>query len=489
MSDAPVSTATGSSGRLGGLPARLGRGGERRRGVSRRVVNGLHDRLRRSAGRLGHLRLLGVGVAPPPGARLHPGLQPVEPGRQGGGVGGGLRPGDAEECQLDDQALLPSLTELQQCLPQGVDGAEHVGTRDGLGQPGPLGQRVGGLVDDLFEVRGVLSQEDAAEVLDRLGDEPPQVGSPGGELGHQPQRTGGVALGDGGHQGGEGLPIGQPQGPPHRVEGDRRVGVGRHLLQHRHTVPHGAAGVDGDRRQGVRLGIDALDGGDGGEVFDQVAVGHRAEVEPLAPAPDGVEQLVRLGGGQHEDDVVGRFLERLEQGVTGGARQHVGLVEDVDALGPAGRRHRARVDPDLPHVLDLVVRGGVQLDDVEGGAFGDGDARHAGVARLGLAGVPLRAVEGLGEQPRRARLAGPAGAGEQVRVGDPSLHDLARQGLGDVFLADDLVEALGAVLAVERLVVHWQPMVAPGSDTPSGRDLWHHRPWRGMMGRVEVAPR
>ena len=99
-------------------------------------------------------------------------------------------------------------------------------------------------------------------------------------------------------------------------------------------------------------------------------------------AADGVEQLVWLGGGEHEDDVLRWLLEGLEQGVAGRPGQHVGLVEDVDAMGAAGGGHGADVDPDLADVLDLVVRGGVEFDDVERGAFGDADARGALVARL-----------------------------------------------------------------------------------------------------------
>jgi len=89
------------------------------------------------------------------------------------------------------------------------------------------------------------------------------------------------------------------------------------------------------------------------------------EVEPLRAAADRVEQLVRLGRREDEDDVLRRLFERLEQGVPRRAGQHVRLIEDVDAIGSSGRRDGSHVDPDLANVLDLVVRRGVEFDDVE----------------------------------------------------------------------------------------------------------------------------
>ena len=79
------------------------------------------------------------------------------------------------------------------------------------------------------------------------------------------------------------------------------------------------------------------------------------EVEPLRAAPDRVEKFVRLCGCEHEHDVLGGFFERLEQGVARSSRQHVSLVQDVDAAGAFGGCDRAHVHSDLPNVLDLVV--------------------------------------------------------------------------------------------------------------------------------------
>ena len=116
------------------------------------------------------------------------------------------------------------------------------------------------------------------------------------------------------------------------------------------------------------------------------------------------------------------------------------------------RSDGAVVDPlgELADVVDLVVRRRVELDDVERSALADGDAGLAGIARIAV--LEVRAVERLGDDPGHRRLAGPARADEQDRVGDPVGPDRVAERLDDRFLADDLAERLGAPAAVEGLV-------------------------------------
>ena len=86
-----------------------------------------------------------------------------------------------------------------------------------------------------------------------------------------------------------------------------------------------------------------LQAGVGGHPADvRLELVHRQQVEPqvLGAAADGVADLLRIGGGQHEHHVRRRLLERLQQGGLGLLRQHVHLVEDVH-LVPA-RACRAR---------------------------------------------------------------------------------------------------------------------------------------------------
>ncbi len=174
-----------------------------------------------------------------------------------------------------------------------------------------------------------------------------------------------------------------------------------------------------------------------------------AEVEALAARQDGGRHLVRLGGGQHEDGVRRRLLQRLEQGVEGLGGEHVDLVDDVDLHPPFDRREVDLV-AQIADIVDAAVGGGVHLDDVHGAASADGLAVGAGAVgmggRLALAGV---AVEGHGQDLGRGGLARAARTGEEVRVAHAVLSDGVDEGAGDVLLPDDVLETGGAVLAVE----------------------------------------
>src|SRR4029453_17383859 len=89
----------------------------------------------------------------------------------------------------------------------------------------------------------------------------------------------------------------------------------------------------------------------------------------------------------------------------------------------------------------------VHLDHVERGAVSDRDARVADL--VGRRCRALRAVEALGEDARERGLASAARAGEEIGLAGLSGGDRVLERPDDRFLADDLVEVLRAVLAVE----------------------------------------
>ena len=117
-------------------------------------------------------------------------------------------------------------------------------------------------------------------------------------------------------------------------------------------------GVDGVVAQ-LQAGLVA----DPAQEVDQGVGPEEPELEVLGPAADGGQHLLGLGGGQDEDDMTGGLLQGFEQGVGGGRGQHVDLVDDVDL--PPARRPQGGVGDELPHGVDTVVGGGVQLVDVE----------------------------------------------------------------------------------------------------------------------------
>ena len=104
----------------------------------------------------------------------------------------------------------------------------------------------------------------------------------------------------------------------------------------------------------------------------------------------------------------------------------------------------------LVDVLDLVVRGAVDLDDVERRAGGDGLA--GGALAAGMHRGAVLAVEGLGEDAGEGGLAGAARAGEEVGLRDAALLDRGAQRADDVVLPDDLLEGLRAPFAGDDFV-------------------------------------
>ena len=78
---------------------------------------------------------------------------------------------------------------------------------------------------------------------------------------------------------------------------------------------------------------------------------------------DGGQHLLRFGGREHEDQVVGRFLDDLEKRVEPGGANHVRFVHDEDAVA----RLRGSVEgavPKIPGVVHATVAGGVEFHDV-----------------------------------------------------------------------------------------------------------------------------
>lgn len=123
--------------------------------------------------------------------------------------------------------------------------------------------------------------------------------------------------------------------------------------------------------------------GGGREQAEGVVVGARA---------DGGEHLVRLGGGEDEDQVGGRLFHDLEQRVEARGGDHMRLVDDEDAVAGFGGRVEGAV-AEFAGVVDATVARGVEFDDIEiAGAAGT--QRHTGRAHPARGGGrPLRTVE------------------------------------------------------------------------------------------------
>ena len=189
--------------------------------------------------------------------------------------------------------------------------------------------------------------------------------------------------------------------------------------------------------------------GDGGEVPGQVVLGDPAQVEALAARQDGHRHLADLGGGEDEDDVLRRLLEGLEQAVEGLPREHVHLVDDVDLLAASLRRDADGL-AQVADVFDLVVRGGIDLEDAEAAAFLEVLARRTLAARFGGVGAVFGrrgAVDGFGQDAGRRRLTNTTRAAEEIGMGQPVEPERILEGLGHVLLRDQFMKQIRAVFA------------------------------------------
>ena len=164
---------------------------------------------------------------------------------------------------------------------------------------------------------------------------------------------------------------------------------------------------------------------------------------------DGREDLLRLGGREHEAQELRRLLDELQQRVEALPRDHVGLVDDVDLVATRDRRVE-RAFAQVAGVVDATVGGRIDLDDVEA-ARAVGRQRDAGVADAARVGRrALLAVERPRQDARARGLAAAARPAEQVGVVDAAVAQRLLERAGDVLLPLELGEGPGPVLAVER---------------------------------------
>lgn len=245
-------------------------------------------------------------------------------------------------------------------------------------------------------------------------------------------------------------PVGVPQqGGGHGVRHTVLGGAGEELVHDGHGVTHGPGPGPHDERQHAVLDGNALAPADVPEVLPKRPRRHEPERIVMGARPDGPDDLLGLGRGEDELEVLRRLLDDLQEGVEAGRGHHVRLVDDVD-LVPAGRGPEEGLLAQLTGVVDTTVRSGVDLDHIDG---------TRPVAREVLAGLALPAgrgrrtlltVQTSGKNAGTGRLATATRPAEQVRMIDPVVPQRLLQRVGDMLLPDDLGERLGAVAAVQR---------------------------------------
>ena len=121
------------------------------------------------------------------------------------------------------------------------------------------------------------------------------------------------------------------------------------------------------------------------------------------------------------------------------------LVDDEHLVASKLRRD-ARLLHQRLNVLDAIVGGGIQFEDVERTLLVERLATLALVAGLAV-GCGILAVDGLGEDACAGGLAHATWAAEEVGVSQFAALDGILQRRGECFLTHDSVEGKGPVLS------------------------------------------
>ncbi len=331
-----------------------------------------------------------------------------------------------------------------------LENAEGGAAGDEAGDFGEHGFFRGG--DVAFERGGGdLVDDEIAEEAEEVLAEFAEVLAGGGEFAGGFEDGTDIALGEGATESADGGESGEAEEGEDVGLGDAIAVEANGLVEGGLGIAEAAFGIAGDGVEGTRLRRDFFERADMGEVGADHRFGDAVEIEALAAGEDGGGELVDLGGGEDELHVCGGFLQRLQERVEGGGGEHVHLVDDVDFVAALGGGV-ADVVSEFADLLDAVVGGAVDFEDVEAGAGGDfGADVFVGVE---VGGGAAFAFEGLGEDAGGGGFTGAAGADEEVGLGDASEAEGVGEGADDGFLADDFGEGLGSIFTGENLVGH-----------------------------------
>ncbi len=180
------------------------------------------------------------------------------------------------------------------------------------------------------------------------------------------------------------------------------------------------------------------------------------KIKALAARKNRFENLLGIGGAQHEDHVCGRLFEGLQQRVERRRGKHVHLVDDIDLVLATYRSEINRIDDLFTHIVDAGTTCGVELIHIRMVALGDkltfltGAIGHTsrGSGRAGRIG--LMAEQRLGKNTSHGRLARSARAAKQIRMRQAPFGDSMLQRRDDVLLTHNGVEGQRAVFPIER---------------------------------------
>src|ERR1700722_3822543 len=227
------------------------------------------------------------------------------------------------------------------------------------------------------------------------------------------------------------------------------------LVEDRQRVAHGTIACLSQQGERIIIGLKVFAADKIAQLFDDGIKLYGAKTEVLAARPDGLRDVFRLCGRQHEHDVIRRLFERLEQSIESGISDLVSFVENID-LEAIARGTIPRSLAQFPDLINATVGSGVDLDYVDGVAsadLGTGFANATGF-RNGL--IRRTAIQRRRQNASYGSFSNTAVAAEYVAMRGPSLFQSILQRAGDMLLPDYVGELLRTVFARENGVAHEQ---------------------------------
>src|SRR2546423_4343386 len=200
-----------------------------------------------------------------------------------------------------------------------------------------------------------------------------------------------LPFGDGLHHLFENVSRGGADEIANRVGGNTSAGGGDGLVEDGESVAHGAVASFGEQGKSVVIGFDLFARDEVAQLGNNGLELYGPKTKMLAARADGLRNILRLRSGEHENDVVGRLFEGLEQRVEGGVGDLVSFVENINFEAVAGRAIAGGLAK-FADFIDATVGGGVDfnnVDGVSGANFGTGVADPAGPAGGVIFGSPV----------------------------------------------------------------------------------------------------
>ena len=174
-----------------------------------------------------------------------------------------------------------------------------------------------------------------------------------------------------------------------------------------------------------------------------------AEGEPLAPGKNGGGNFMKLCGCQNKDQMGRRLFDDLQKCVEGGHGQHMHFVDDIHSAANF-RRGVDGIIPQRANLINTIVGGGIDFQHVHAGSGVDGLA--GGTVVAGVSVLQIQTVDGLCQNFGAGGLAGAAGTGEEIGMAQLTGTELGAESLCNCVLTDHIVEGLGTVFPVQRLI-------------------------------------